>query len=166
MTAPPAWTSPDDLHRQEENCSYTAVSFMIWLRWLRRIRWTANVSPVLFGALATWKIVQHDAPTSAAVFAFLATTIPLLYRAMKVDESIAQYTHAAGELTNLRDRFRISANQLAKTPGSVDPAYTEGLLIRLEKVRDLSLVPPEFCFWLARSKHKQGEFVHDYDAQT
>jgi hypothetical protein len=40
------------------------------------------------------------------------------------------------------------------------------LIERLEKVRRRSLAPPEWCFWLARRKHKAQHYQHDYDEKS
>ena len=53
----------DECQRQSESCSYTAVSFTIWLRCLCGIRTFATVAPIIFGALATWKVVAENSPT-------------------------------------------------------------------------------------------------------
>lgn len=86
----------DECHRQEENCRYTAVSFTLWLRWLKRFRLFCEVAPIVFGALATWKIVSQTSPTWAAVFTLLATVIPPVYKASKADRAIDDYTTATG----------------------------------------------------------------------
>ena len=99
----------DECQRQSENCSYTAATFTIWLRCLCTIRFLCTVSPIIFGALATWKIVGETAPTWAAVFVFLTSVIPPAYRASRIEPAIADYTALGGEFTNLRDRFRYAA---------------------------------------------------------
>src|SRR5437879_2251345 len=75
----------DECNRQSENCSYVAADFTIWLRCLSGIRSFCTITPVVFGALATWKIVAEGSPTSAAVFVLLATVIPPAYRASRVE---------------------------------------------------------------------------------
>jgi hypothetical protein len=155
----------DECHRLSENCAYTATNFTIWLRWLRGIRMFFQVSPVVFGALATWKIVAQTSPTWGAVFALLATAIPPAYRASKTDEAIAEYTTAAGEFTNLRDRFRQAALISSHKPFPEFDADTKPLIERLEKAHARTLTPPEWFFVLARRKHKSGHYTHDHDEQ-
>lgn len=155
----------DECNRQSENCTYTSVEFTIYLRWLRTIRTLANLSPVIFGALATWKIVSQTSPILAAVFTFLATIIPLCYRAAKIDEAIRDYTNAAGELTNLRDRFRHAAYSATVKSAAEAEAEASPLLERLDKVRALALTPPEFFFQMAQRKVKAGHYRHDYDEE-
>lgn len=150
-----------DGHRLAENCSYTAVAFTIWLRWLRRLRTLCAVLPILFGAVATWKFLE-GAPILGAVSTLLATVIPPAYRAWKVDREIDDYTMMAGEFTNLRDRFRQAALVgSTRTFAEFDTEMRE-LVNRLDKARQKPLTPPEWCFKSARKKIKAGGYSHDY----
>jgi hypothetical protein len=152
----------DECHRQSENCGYTATTFTIWLRVLRGVRVFCVVAPVVFGALATWKLLA-DSPAWSAVFVLLATVIPPAYRASTVEASINDYSLLAGEMTNLRDRFRQAATIDAHKPFSEFEAAADPLFDRLEKARNRALTPPEWCFKLARRKHKAGHYAYDYD---
>lgn len=156
----------DECMRQSENCAYSAAGFTIWLRMLRRLRAIANIAPVFFGALATWKIIDQHSPILAAVFSFLAATIPLAYRAARIDHAIGDFTAAAGEYTTLRDRFRMVAETRASQPFTEFEVGTEALFARLDKVRALALTPPEWCFLSARRKMKAGHYKHDYDGHA
>jgi hypothetical protein len=153
----------DECERQFENCGYTSTSFIIWLRLLRWVRTFCLIAPVAAGAIATWKIVAQSSPIWTAVFALLATVIPLVYRASKLDETISEYQLLAGEFTNLRDRFR----QLAKISSQKSFAEFEAelklVLLRLEKARNRCLAPPDWTFRSAQKKHKSGHYKHDYD---
>lgn len=153
----------DECRRQSENCSYTAVTFTIWLRCLCGIRTCATVAPVIFGALATWKIVAENSPTWGAVFVMLATIIPPAYRASRVETSIEHYTVLAGEFTNLRDRFRQAALVTSRKGLQELEAESKTLIERLEKARRRMLVPPDWCFKLAQRKHRAGHYTHDFD---
>jgi hypothetical protein len=153
----------DECHRQSENCSYTAVTFTIWLRCLCGIRTCATVAPVIFGALATWKVVAESSPTWGAVFVLLATVIPPAYRASRVEAAIESYTVLAGEFTNLRDRFRQAAMVTSRKGLQELEVESESLIERLEKARRRMLVPPDWCFKLAQRKHRAGHYTHDYD---
>jgi hypothetical protein len=155
----------DECQRQSENCSYTAVTFTIWLRCLCGIRTFATVAPIIFGALATWKIVAMNAPTWGAVFVLMATVIPPAYRASRVEIAIEDYTGLTGEFTNLRDRFRQAALVTARKGLQELEAESKALMEHLEKARRRMLVPPEWCFKLARRKHRAGHYRHDYDVE-
>jgi hypothetical protein len=153
----------DECFRQSENCGYTSTTFTIWLRALRWTRTVLWVAPVVCGAIATAKIVAQTSPISAAVFSLLATVLPLAYRATKIDRAIEDYELLAGEFTNLRDRFRQAARVSSQKPFPEFEADVKPLIDRLEKARRRSLAPPEWCFLLARRKHKAKHYQHDHD---
>lgn len=153
----------DECERQSENCAYTATSFIIWLRALRWIRTAFLIAPVVCGAIATWKIVAQTSPISTAVFALLATVLPPVYRASKLDKAIEDYEALAGEYTNLRDRFRQLATISSQKPFAEFEADAKPILARLEKARGRALAPPDWTFKLAQRKHKAGHYRHDYD---
>jgi hypothetical protein len=160
--ADPTQALIDECHRQFENCRDTAVCFIIWLRVLRWIRTVLQVTPVVFGALATWKILADGSPW-AAVFTLLATVIPPAYRASKLDSAIEDYTNLAGEFTNLRDRFRQAALLSSHKNFPEFEADTKPLIQRLEKARSRALAPPNWCFKAARRSIEAGKYTHDYD---
>lgn len=153
----------DECERQSENSSYTAASFVIWLRVLRWLRGGCLVLPIFFGGLATWQILNEIAPKVAALFTFLATTIPLAYRASKTDKSIEEYIKLAAEFTNLRDAFRQAAKISSQKPFADFEADAKPLLKRLDAARRPMLSPPNWAFLWARRKHKDGHYHHDYD---
>lgn len=134
-----------------------------WLRWMRRFFLTA---PVVFGALATWKILEQTSPIWAAFFTLLATALPPTYHALKIDSAINSYASLAGEFTHLRDRFRQAALVCSQRPFSEFEADSKPLFERLEKARCHMLTPPERCFKRARRKHKDVRYHHDYDERT
>jgi hypothetical protein len=155
----------DECRRQEENCGYTSTTFTIWLRFLHYVRVFCLVAPVVFGAVATWKVVAQTSPIWAAVFTLLATVIPPVYAASRTGSAIENFTVIGGEFTNLRDRFRQAGTIASKKPFAEFEAEFATLMDRLEKARRRMLVPPEWCFWLARRKHKAGHYRHDYDVR-
>lgn len=64
-----------ECHRQSESCNYTTVTFTIWLRFLRGVRLVCQIVPIIFGAVATWKVATQSSPAIGAVSALLATII-------------------------------------------------------------------------------------------
>jgi hypothetical protein len=152
----------DECKRQFENCRDTAVSFTIWLRFLRWVRMFCVVAPIVFGALATWQVLSGF-PVWAAVCTLLATVIPPVYRATRFDADIEAYQSLAGEFTNLRDRFRQAALISSKKSFAEFEADTKPFFARLEKARSRALTPPEWCFKRARRKIEAGDYTHDYD---
>jgi hypothetical protein len=153
----------DECGRQSENCAYTSTSFIIWLRLLRWVRTICVISPVVFGAIATWKIIAQSSPIWTAVFALLATVIPPVYRASKLDQTIGDYETLAGEFANLRDRFRQLARISSHKPFDDFKSETNPIFERLENARSRALAPPEWTFKQARRKHKAGHYNHDCD---
>ena len=151
---------------QFQNCGYTALTFTIWLRflrWLRVFSWTA---PVILGAVATWTIVGESIPWLAATCAFVAVLIPPTFQAAKLDSSIKQYAMMAGEFTNLRDRFRLTAEYGSLKPfGEFETAFN-ALHARLEKARARTLTPPHVCFLIARGQWQKGYYKLDEDHRS
>ena len=109
------------------------------------------VLPILFGALAAWKVMA-DSPAWAATMVLLATAKPPALRASGIDRAIADYQTLSGEMTNLRDRFRhVVTIESHKSFAEFNTA-TKPLFDRLEKARARSLTPPEWAFRCARKK--------------
>jgi hypothetical protein len=132
---------------------------------LKVLRWTRIffvAAPIIFGAVATWKVLA-DAPISAAVFTLLATVLPSVYRAIRLDDTIKDYELLAGEFTNLRDRFRQAKLIGSQKPAAQFETEVQALMPRLEKARGRALAPPERYFWKARKKIGAGDYVHDHD---
>ena len=150
-----------ECQRQFGNCRDTAVSFIIWLRLLRWTRTALLVAPLVFGAIATWQII--DGSKIAAVCALLATVVPSVYRASKLDKAINDYETLAGEFTNLRDRFRQLAEISSQKPFPEFEAEAKPILERMEKARKRALAPPDWTFRAARKKVKAGHYTHDSD---
>ena len=90
--------------------------------------------------------------------------IPPAYAASRTGAAIEVYKRLSGKFTNLRDRFRQAALISSNKPFPEFEADTKPPILRLEKARAEMLVPPEWCFKLARRKHKVGHY-HDYDEQ-
>lgn len=63
----------------------------------------------------------------------------------------------------MRDRFRQAATISSHKPLAEFEADIKPLIVRLEKARAEMLVPPDWCFKLARRKHQAGHYRHDYD---
>jgi hypothetical protein len=151
-----------ECERQFENCRDTAVSFILWLKVLRWVRVFFVASPIVFGALATWKVLA-DAPIPAAIFTLLATVLPPVYRAIKLDDTIKDYETLAGEFTNLRDRFRQAKLMGSQKPYPQFEAEVQALMPRLEKARSRALAAPDRYFRNARKKIVAGDYTHDRD---
>src|SRR4051794_16771412 len=102
-----------ECQRLSESCLYTSTQFFIYLRALRWIRIGFVVVPLVFGSLATWKVVEgadsYGAKWFAALCAFIAGLLPSIYSALKLDDRLAEAARLAAEFKNLQDRFRQAA---------------------------------------------------------
>ena len=153
-----------ELRRQEENCAYTAASLYAWKKFLRAVKAIALCAQIVFGALATWKVVIKDYALLTAVFALLAGLIAPLLSATKISDEIDAANAAAAEFTALRDRFRRAA--LVDGQGALADlrAVSDPLFDRMDEARKLPASAPEPFFWWAQWKMRKGDFHHDYDA--
>ncbi|HEY8335288.1 MAG TPA: hypothetical protein VIQ05_15955 [Tardiphaga sp.] len=154
-----------ECERQFENCRDTAVSFIMWLKTLRLMRLFFVVAPIVFGALATWKVLA-DAPIPAAVFTLLATVLPPVYRATKLDDLIKDYETLTGEFTNLRDRFRQASNITSHKSLDQFEVEVQSLMTRIDKARSRAMAPPNHYFRKARKSIVAGNYLHDRDVPT
>lgn len=152
----------DECERQFENCRDTAVSNIVWLKVLRWTRICFIVAPIIFGALATWKLLA-DSPLWAAVFTLLATVLPPVFKAINIDETIKDYERHAGEFMNLRDRFRQAKLIGSQKSGAEFEAEVQTLMTRMEKARARVLAPPNWSFRRARNQIESGTYTHDHD---
>jgi hypothetical protein len=150
-----------ECQRLEESCNYTAVTFIIWLKWLRVVKTVCSVAPVLFGFLATWKIVEQGSPVISAMSVLLVTVIPPAYKVSKTDSKIKEYAALVSEFTSLRDRFRQLAMISSKKSFADFEKDVKPIIARLEKARSVVLTPPEICFRLARRKIQAGHYDPD-----
>ncbi len=151
----------NECQTQYQNAGYTALSFTIWLRFLRWVKVFALSAPVIFAALATKEIVSDSSPTLAAVFALLAAIIPPTFQAAGLEDSIRDYTRLAGEFTNLRDRFRQLEEICSLKPFAEFEAAFASTFTRMEKARSKALSPPEWTFKCAQKKWQKGHYDPD-----
>lgn len=152
----------DECERQFENCRDTAISNIVWLKLLRWTRIGFTVAPIIFGALATWKLLA-DSTLSAAVFTLLATVLPPVFKAIGIEDIIKDYEKHAGEFMNLRDRFRQAKLIGSQKPVAEFEAEVQLLMARMEKARARVLAPPNWSFRMARKQIESGSYTHDHD---
>jgi hypothetical protein len=152
----------DECERQFENCRDTAVSNIVWLKTLRWANIGFTIAPIVFGALATWKLLA-DSPLWAAVFTLLATVLPPVFKAINLDGTIKDYEEHAGEFMNLRDRFRQAKLIGSQKPVAEFEAEVQALMARMEKARSRVLAPPNWSFRKARKGIESGTYTHDHD---
>lgn len=155
--------------RQHENCQYTAVTFTIWLKYLKFFLCAGITISFLAGAFASWKIVNESSDPQiqfyAALAAFIAGIIPTLLAALKIEESINLYKKQAAEYTNLRDDFRLAFKVHSKKSFDEFELIFKQLMTRVEILRKESLTPPECIFCKAHRKIKQGHYNFSVDEE-
>jgi hypothetical protein len=156
-----------EARRQFENCLYTGASLYEWLKFLRLWNMMLSVLPLIFGSLATWKILDaNENKLTIGVFALLAGLLPVVHRALKLDAKIAEVNKAAGEFTNLRDRFRQIATVSVHKPWDEFLRDFDAAMARMEKARQLGITASDFFMYLARHKIKKGTYDSDFEASV
>jgi hypothetical protein len=153
--------------RQSESCLYTSTSLFIWLRVLRYLKVFFIVTPLIFGSLASGKLlltvdVQH-AKAFVAIFAFFAGLLPSIYAALKYDDRLKECVILSAEFKNLQDRFRQAALVTSHKPFPEFEADFSELTKQLESARKSSFTAPEWCFKMAQRKIKSGSYHFDAD---
>jgi len=156
----------DECLRQEESCKYTSTIFYIWLRSIRFWKKALIVLPIIFGGLATWSILVDSGNTNlkflAASFALLASLIPAIYEALKLDVDIGRVAESAAAFKHLQDRFRIAGNIFSCKSIEEFEKEVISLMDEQDSIRKHSLTPPERFFKATQKKIKSG----DYDFQV
>jgi len=151
-----------ECRREEESCLYTSTSLFLWLRLLRLAKFFFTVTPLLLGALASWKILTASEASgvkfTVAIFSFLAGLLPSIYSALKYDEYLAHCQHLAGEFKNLQDRFRKAALVSSQKEFKEFEDEYNVLVDRLERARSHSITAPECFFNWARKKIEKGDY--------
>ena len=155
--------------RLSESCQYTSASIYIWLRCLRLSKMFFIAAPLILGSMSSWKLLTSSDVKSiqnmVAIFAFLAGLLPAIYAALKFDERLERYVHAAGEYKNLEHRFRKLSNVDSKRSYQEYEDKFEPVMQRFEQLNSLGLTVPEWCFKRAQKKVKAGDYTFDADSQ-
>lgn len=168
-----------ECRRQEESCLYTAAGLYIWQKVAQKWKSGFIVAPIVLGGLATSQILI-DIPSSttdaesaqvwtnyaAAALALLAGFFPAIFEALGMDMRVREIGTAAGEFTNLRDRFRQLGNIGADMDfDELNPAF-EQLMDRMDAARKTSPPLPEKYFEAGRKKIEAGDYGFSVDQGT
>lgn len=153
-----------EARRQFENCLYTSSSLYEWLKLLKFLDGLMTISPIIFGSLATWKVLDTgDSKFFVSFCALMAAIIPIIQKSSKIKEKIAEVGKAAGCYTNMRDRFR----QIAMISAHKDVPNLEidfqALMQKMEEVRLNGTTAPELSFKAAQRKIKLGDYDSDFE---
>lgn len=158
-----------ECRREEESCLYSSTTLYIWLRSVRRWRSTFIAAPIVLGGIGSWAVLKgtHDPTVTwfTAACSLLAGMFPAIFKALELDQQVADLSHQAAQFKNLQDRFRQTAN--FTTIDSLDDAEQkfEELMNQLEEIRSNSSTPPERFFRAAQSKIAKGDYNFLVDAK-
>lgn len=152
-----------ECRREGENCLYTSTTFLIWLRFLRFFRASLWGGAAVASAFAASHILTGDSDYKViiAALALLGVVLPVIGRAVRLDELIADYTQSAGAFKNLQGEFRRAEQVWSLNGASEFEAEARRLFKVMNDARKPSRTPPEFCFELARAKIRSGHYEHD-----
>lgn len=155
--------------RQEESCLYTSTTLYIWLREARVLRAVFIITPIIFGAFASWSILEKPEVVwmvwLTATAGLIAGLIPAIREALNLDIHVEDISKHAAQFKHLQDRFRLAAD--TGSGKSIEEFETEvrDLLDRLDEARKASVTPPERCFVIAREKILKGHYDFTVDSK-
>jgi hypothetical protein len=156
--------------RQEESCLYTSTALYIWLREARRWRAALIVTPIVFGAISSWSVLQQPSVAwviwVTAAAGLIAGVFPSVREALDLDLHVDEISRIAAQFKNLQDRFRIAADTGPFKPPETFEAEVRDLMERLDEARKASVTPPERCFKKAQAKIKAGDYSFSVDADA
>lgn len=154
--------------RQRESCLYTSTTLYIWLRSVRRQRQFFIAAPLILGGIAGISVLKTEfAPNwLIAVLAWLASALPALADALKIETNVNETARIAAEYKTLQDRFRRLGNITVLGDVGVAEQQLAELIDRLDIARSTSLTPPESAFKKAQRKIASGDYDFRADAAT
>lgn len=155
-----------ECRRQQESCNYTATALYFWLKEVRVYRVAFIALPIIFGSLASAKILLKDPAYDwlTAVAALLAGLFPAIFKALDLDVSLNAMKDSAHRFEILRDRFRQAALITStRTTDELEEEFKD-LMQRMDDVRNSSLAIPERHFKKAQKKIGGGDYAFDADA--
>lgn len=160
-----------ECRRQEESCKYTAAGLYNWQKSAQIWKNVFIVAPIVLGGIASSQLLKggSDPATwanyAAAGLALLAGFFPAIFEALGMDMRVREIGIAAGEFTNLRDRFRLLGNIGADmTFEEFQPAF-EQLMDRMDAARKTAPPLPERYFRTGRAKIEAGDYDFEVDAK-
>ncbi len=149
---------------------YTGAGLYMWQKRARRWKNVFVVAPIVLGGTASSQIlVGGDASWAnyvAAGLALVAGFFPAVFEALGMDMRVREIGAAAGEFTNLRDRFRQLANRGAFMPVEELSAAFDELMSRMDAVRVTAPALPETFFRKGRKKIKRGDYEASVDQEN
>lgn len=148
---------------QASSALYTSTSFYIWLRHLkfwRGICWVATAVCSTFAASSIVSDCGWPAPLVAGL-TLAGAIFPVVIKALKLDETIKDYSNGGAEFKNAEIRLRRAGRVWSQ--GSITEFKIEATSAfeDLKKARLNSLTPPEWCFQRAKKKIQTGDYDPD-----
>lgn len=96
-----------------------------------------------------------------AGLALLGVILPGALKAVKMDETINAYIQAAADFKVVEGALRRAADVWSHKPYEQFEQEARCALAALDKARENSLTPPEWCFRVAQKKVKSGDYDPD-----
>lgn len=155
-----------ECRRQQESCNYTSTALYLWLKEVRVYRIAFITLPILFGSIASAKILLKDPAFDwlTAIAALLAGLFPAIFKALDLDVSIKAMSDSAHRFEVLRDRFRqTSLIGATKTAEELESEFND-LMDRMDDARNASLAIPERHFKKAQKKIMDGHYDFAVDS--
>lgn len=150
---------------QSRGALYTSTSFFIWLRVLkiaRAVFWLGAAASGAAAASISTMFSSHGSMNPIiAGLALLAVILPGAIKALHLDATIENYSAKAAELKNVEGALRRSADVWSNKPYEEFEREARAALAQLDRAREGSLTPPEWCFRAARRKVKSGDYEPD-----
>lgn len=151
--------------RQEESFTYTSTALYSWLKEVRVYRIAFITVLILFGSLASAKILLKDPNFDrVTAIAALAGLFPAIFKAPDLHVSLKAVSEAATRFEILRDRFCQAALITATKPlAELEEEFAE-LMSRMDEARNASPPIPERHFKKAQMKVGTGDYNFDSGA--
>lgn len=151
--------------RQQQSCNYTSTALYSWLKEVRVYRVAFITLPVVFGSIASAKILLKDTSLDwlTAIAALLAGLFPAIFKALDLDVSIKAMSDSAHRFEILRDRFRQASLIGATKPIDEFEEQFKLLMENMDDARAASLAIPERHFKIAQKKIGDGHYDFDAD---
>ena len=143
-------------NRQQESCLYTSTSLYIWLRRKRLYENWLVIVPVVCGILASASLLNDNKLLTGSL-TILASISPAIYKALKLGEYIDSLSREASVYKNLQDEFRQIAQIHSNESIEVLKDVFNKAMDKMNKARETSITPPEWCFKKAQKKIKQSK---------
>jgi hypothetical protein len=141
------------------NCVWSYVSMLAWLRALRAAKILMLIFPAVFGGLASWYSLHLPQNTSVvAALAALAGFFPILFVALGLDERIAYYRTLAGRYRLIHALFQnISCTAARYETQTLEKEYDRAFADYC-RVREEAHTVPRWCFVHAKKVIEKGEY--------